>query len=188
MIQYGSRFARDGVDDFKVPCSLPFKGIKLRVLQSHRRLRGEQRQQVDGLFVEMIKILALAVENAHHLVSHHQRHRKLGLGIAGRRNILWMLRHIRCIDRTLLSGGGPGQSLTNGQAHRFVPGVPANLASRMQFLFLFVQQQDRHVLQMEIVAGNRQDLPEDLVEVEGRQNSLACVVKDGDLVHSLEGF
>ena len=35
LIQDGGRLARDGIDDLKVPCPLPLKGIELRVLQGH---------------------------------------------------------------------------------------------------------------------------------------------------------
>jgi len=58
----------------------------------------------------------------------------------------------------------------------------------MEFLLLFVEQQDGDVLQMKIIARNHQDLPQDLVQIEGRQHRLTGIVEDGDLLHSARGF
>ena len=57
-----------------------------------------------------------------------------------------------------------------------VPGVPADLRTDAQLLLLLVEQQDGHVRQMKIVARNRQDALQHLVQIEGGEHRLACVV------------
>src|SRR3974377_1296209 len=66
--------------------------------------------------------------------------------------------------------------------------VPTPGRPRKEFLLLSIHQQDRHVGQMEIVARNGQDLLQDLVEVERRQDGLAGVIEDGDFLHAARRF
>jgi hypothetical protein len=136
----------------------------------------------------MIFILALAIQDPHHLIAHHQGNSQLRASALRRRDVVRIVQDVGRIDGTLLPRGRSGDALFEGEARTFLASVPANLAARIQFLFFFIQQQDCDILQMEIVACDDQDLAQDLVQIEGREHRLARIVEDGDFLHSADEF
>ncbi len=60
----------------------------------------------------------------------------------------------------------------------------AEMSANHQLLGGFIQQHDAAALQMEIITDDRQDLVEDLVEIEGGQHRLTGVVEDRNPLHA----
>src|ERR1700729_1854114 len=59
----------------------------------------------------------------------------------------------------------------------------SDLRADAQLLRLLIEQQDGHIPQMEIVAGNLQDALQHLIQIEGGEHSLARFVQDRDFLH-----
>ena len=81
-IQHRRRLLGDGIDGFQLRGAPPLQRIQPRILQGHGRLGGKQRQQVDGLRIEVVEILALAIQHTHNLVAHHERDGQLRACVA----------------------------------------------------------------------------------------------------------
>ena len=58
----------------------------------------------------------------------------------------------------------------------------------MKFLLFFVQQQDGHVLQVEVVARDDQNLVQDPLQIGRGEHRLAGVVENGDFLHGWPDF
>ena len=65
-------YLSDGVDDFQLLRTAALERIQASVLQGHRRLSREEREQVDNLVDEVVKVFALAIEHADDFFAHHQ--------------------------------------------------------------------------------------------------------------------
>ena len=77
-VKNGRGLLGDGIDGLQLPRALLLQRVQARILQGDRRLGGEKREQIDGLRVEMVQMVALAIEHAHYFVAHHQRDGDLG--------------------------------------------------------------------------------------------------------------
>src|SRR5207248_9019740 len=62
--------------------------------------------------------------------------------------------------------------------------IPPNMGANVKFIGLLIQQYDTDVWQMEVIAGNNQDLLQDLVQLKRRQYRLAGIVQNCDLLHN----
>ena len=82
-IQNCSGLLGDRVDGLQLERPLFLQGVQPRILQRDRRLSGEKREQIDGLGVEMVEVVALAIEHANYFVPHHQRNSDLGTSRLG---------------------------------------------------------------------------------------------------------
>ena len=152
-------------------------------MQSHRSLCGKQCQQIDGLFIEKIQVIALAVEHAHYFISHHHRNCQLRpRGFSGG-DVTRIFGYVRNVERPLLFRRDARDAVADRQAEFVVSVVPADLAAHAEFLGFLIQQEDCDVLQMEVIPRNHQDPLQDFVQVEGGEHRLAGVVKDRDLLH-----
>ena len=70
-VKHCGRLLGNGVDSLQLQGPSPFQRVQACVLQRHRSLSREKRQQINGFLVEMVDILALAVQHAHNLIAHH---------------------------------------------------------------------------------------------------------------------
>ena len=61
----------NGIDGFQLQSPSPFQRMQSRILQRHRSLGREKRQQVNSFLVEMVDVLALAIQHTYNLVPHH---------------------------------------------------------------------------------------------------------------------
>src|SRR5947209_2470108 len=100
------------------------------------------------------------------------------------REITWVLSYIRDIDRALFFSRRTDQSRPDRDTDtvRFL--IPPNLGANVKFIRLLIQQQDTDVWQMEVIAGNNQDLLQDLVQLKRRQYRLAGIVQNCDFLHN----
>src|SRR5262249_34108315 len=87
-----SRLPGYGVDCLKLIGATTLQGIETGILQRHGSLRGEQREQVDHLRVEIVKLLTLEIEYAHDLLADHQWNRQLRLCFRDILYITWIFR------------------------------------------------------------------------------------------------
>src|SRR5277367_2988658 len=56
-----------------------------------------------------------------------------------------------------------------------------------EVLAVFIKQQNRNVLQTEVVLRDLEDSLQDFVQVKGGQHRLARVVEEGDSLHKING-
>src|SRR5580658_716967 len=174
----------DGIDGLQLPRPLFFQRVQARVLQSDRCLGGEKSQQVDGLRVEMAHAIALTIEHADYFVPHHQRDGDLGTGGLGTAHVTRVFADVGSVNGLLLERSRSRYSLAERDANLVLPFIPANLRADVQLLRLLVEQYNRHIPQMKIVARDRQDALQHLVQIEGGEHSLASIVQDCDSVHT----
>ena len=62
---------------FEARLAVANRFVEPRVLDRHRRFRGQQRQQLDVLLVERVRLRALEVEHADAAILQQQRHHQL---------------------------------------------------------------------------------------------------------------
>src|SRR5271157_102104 len=126
--------------------------------------------------IEVVEAFALAIQHAYNFIPHHEGDRQLrARGLSGA-NITRVLADIGNIYRLLLESRGSHEALAESEESLVLAGIPAALRTDIQLLRLLVEQQDGYVLQMKIVARDRQDSLQHLVQIEGGEHSLAGVV------------
>src|SRR5213076_149709 len=111
-------------------------------------------------------------------------------GLRGRNegDVARVLRNIGNVDGAFFLRGDAGDALPDGQADLFAVDLAGAVVLAGVETVLVVDQQDGRRLQMEVVAHDAEDLQQDLVELEGREDRLARVVKDGDFLHGLTQY
>src|SRR5262249_48835080 len=157
------------------------QGIETGILQRHGSLRGEQREQVDHLRVEIVKLLTLEIEYAHDLLADHQWNRQLRLCFRDILYITWIFRDVGRVYRPLQPGSGARQAAIKRYAITVILIGSAQRCPEIKFLLGAVEQQDGPIAQLKAVAQDSQDVVQHLIEIEGGEYRPASVVKDRDL-------
>ncbi len=183
-VKHGGSLLGDGVDRLQLPGALLLERVEPRVLQSYRCLGGEKREQIDGLGVEMVHAVALAIEHAHDFIPNHQGDGELRMRGLGRAEIARILCDVGRINGLFLESGGSGYTLARSPPNLVLPFVPADLRANVQLLRLLVEQQYRDIPQVKVVPCDGQDALQHLVQIEGGEHGLAGIVQDRDVVHS----
>src|SRR5262249_12496457 len=91
--------------------------------------------------------------------------------------------YIGDIERTLPARRLSDDPVTSG--HGKIRLKSADLGTERELVCFRIDQEDRGPADAKIVPDDRQNLPQDLIEVEGRENCLARVVEDCCFLHYL---
>ena len=83
-----------------------------------------------------------------------------------------------------MSAAAPDIPWPRGEPNLVLAFVPANLRADVQLLRLLVEQRDGHIPQMKIVVRDAEDALQHLIQIEGGEHSLACIVQDCDFIHT----
>src|SRR5579871_1358562 len=165
----------DRVDRLQLTRPPPLEGIKVRILKGNGSLCRKQSEQVNLLPVEMVGLIALAIENADDIVPQHQRDGQFGPRCLGRADIAGIAADVWNIDGLLAENGCARDARVPFQPDTVGSPVPSDLCTHTQLLFLFINQEDGGFLQLEIVACDAENPVQALIQIKGRQNGLGGV-------------
>src|SRR5579863_8413854 len=117
----------DGVDRLELPGALLLQRVEARVLQSNGRLGGKEREQIDGLRVEMVHVVALTIQHAHYFIPNHQGDSEFGTGRLGGTDIARILDDVGSVNWLFLERCRSRDPLAHRPSNLVLPFIPANL-------------------------------------------------------------
>ena len=172
-----------GIDGAQLSRTLLLEGVQPRVLQGHGCLSGKQRQQINGLAVEVVGLVALAIQHTHHFIADHQRNCQLRPSSGNRAYVSRVFADVWHIDGLFLERRDAADAFSDLDTLPQLRAVASDLRAQTQLLRLLVEQPDGHVVETEEIARDGQNPLQHLVQVERGQDCLAGVIEHGNSRH-----
>src|SRR5262249_11498761 len=132
--------------------------MNARVLDRHGSLCRQQREEIDGRWVEEIELFRLQVEHTDHLVADHERNRHLGAGSLRLLEVTRVLANVRGVNRLSQPGGGAGEPFFERNKTARLGLAVAQVSADQKILPGLIQQQDSSALQGKMIADDGEDL------------------------------